>query len=159
MDHIASRPLRWAYALTVLAAVLPVGLASSGWVTLTTGRTPLQAIPLVGPLIFLALGVYRVYRVARVPGTLDSWQTVGVARLCRMVGVFGLYAGAIVGVLNVFSGPLLRLLVGHHREGGIALYAAGVYFALLGVIGLLAVVLFEFSRLQAFEQHTRVPAR
>jgi len=155
MVQIASRSLKWAYALTVLAAVLPIGLASSGWVALTTGGTPLQAIPFVGPLIFLALGVYRVYRVARVSGTLDSWQTVGVARLCRMIGVFGLYAGAIIGVLNVFSGPLLRLLMGHHSQSGIAFYVAGVYFALLSAIGLLALLLFEFSRLQAFEQHAR----
>jgi len=155
MEHIASRSLKWAYVLTVLAAVLPIGLASSGWVALTTGGTPLQAIPIVGPLVFLALGVYRIYRVARVPGTLDSWQTIGVARLCRVIGVLGLYVGAIVGVLNVFSGPLLRLLMGHHSGSGIAFYVAGVYFAMLGGIGLLALVLFEFSRLQAFEQHAR----
>ena len=74
MVQIASRSLKWAYALTVLAAVLPIGLASSGWVALTTGGTPLQAIPFVGPLIFWPLGCTGsiASRACRAPWTLGK---------------------------------------------------------------------------------------
>lgn len=155
MEQIAPRSLKWAYALTVLAAILPVGLTSSGWVALTIGAGPLQAIPVVGPLAFLVLGLYRIYLVVRVPGTLDSRRAMGVARVCRVIGVFGLYFGAAIGVLNLSSRPLLRLLISRPTESGAELYVAGVFLALLGGVGLLAIVLFEFSRLQAFEQHAR----
>ena len=155
MEQTASPSLKWAYGLTVLAIVLPVGLASSGWVGLTTGGSPIQLIPIVGPLLFLALGLYRIYLVARVPGTLDSRRTIGVARFFHVVGVFGLYVGAVIGVLNLFSGPLLRLLISHPSESRVEFYVVGVLLGLLGGLGILALVLFEFSRLQAFEQHAR----
>ena len=154
MNLSASARLKWAYALTVLAAVLPIGLASSGWVALTTGGSSFSAIPIVGPLVFVALGLYRVYLVARVPGTLDSVQVTGPARFLRAAGVCGLYVGAVIAVLNLFSRPLMQLLITNRSESGVEFYVVGVYLALLGGIGVLAIVLFEFSRLLAFERYS-----
>src|SRR5579862_6734399 len=108
MNHPESLLLRWVYCLTILAAVLPIGLASSGWVGLTVGISPLQAVPIIGPLVFIALGIYRVVLVTRVPGTLDSYVVSGAATRLRKIGMFCLYVGAVVGILNWLSGPVMK---------------------------------------------------
>src|SRR5689334_20426012 len=100
MKNKASTTFKVAYCLVVLGAVLPIGLAKSGWVGLATGRGGLSMIfPMLAPLVFLLLGLYRVYLVARVPRVLDSPATAGVASLLRAVGSFALYVGALAAIL------------------------------------------------------------
>ena len=155
MHHRASWPLRTAYVLALLAAVLPIGLASSGWVAMTTGGSPFAFVTYIGPLLFLLLGVYRVIVVLRVPGTLDSPHVTGFAAFLRPVGIAALYFGAVVGLVNLLSRPLTRLIFSRPSDTGVEFYVVGVYLALLGGIGLLGLVFFELSRLFAFETYAR----
>ena len=101
MDLSASKSLKFAYAITILAAVVPIGLASSGWVALAMGGG--MGIPYIGPVIFLILGIYRVVTVVRNPHSLSSYSVKGFANVLRKIGIFALYVGAFVGVASLLS--------------------------------------------------------
>jgi hypothetical protein len=152
MNRQASFPFRLFYCLAVLGTIVPIGLANSGWVRASTGGTLVSLVPFAGPILFLALGLYRVFLVARVPGTLDLPPVAGIASVLRAIGAFCIYAGAVVGILNWVSRPLMRLLVTRPSETGVEFYVAGVYLALAGGVGALGLLLFEFSRLLGFER-------
>ena len=146
--------LKVAYVIVVLAAVIPIGLASSGWVALATGHGG-AAIPYIGPIMFLVLGIYRVVTVFRNPQALYSYPVKGFANVLRKIGVFALYVGALVGIMNLISRPLMAALITHRSENGIEFFVVGVYLAMLSGIGFLGIITFELSRLLSFEEHSR----
>ncbi|MDY0742980.1 hypothetical protein SNE35_00610 [Paucibacter sp. R3-3] len=152
MFQMPSLALRVAYCVVVLGAVLPVGVAASSWVAMARGPGLLSVIPFVGPLLLLVIGGYRVYLVARFPTTLGSLAASGVASLMRKLGMFALYVGALGTALSWASRPLMRALMTSHTESGAEYFAAGMYLALLAGLGLLGVLLFEFSCLLCFER-------
>ena len=152
MNRQASFLFKLFYCVAVLGTIVPIGLASSGWVRASTGASLVGLVPFAGPMLFLALGLYRVFLVARVPGTLDSPSVVGVAAVLRAIGVFCIYAGAVVAILNWISRPLMRLLIARPSETGVEFYVVGIYLALAGGVGVLGLLLFEFSRLLGFER-------
>ncbi|MFZ6642893.1 hypothetical protein ACO0LL_24455 [Undibacterium sp. TC4M20W] len=153
MQLVASRKLKIAYAIALLAAVLPMGLASSGWVALAMGGG--VGIPYVGPIVMLLLGAYRVITVIANPQALISFPVKGVARVLRMTGVFALYIGAAVGMLNLLSRPLMALFLTQKTESGVEFFVAGMILVALGGIGVLGLLCFELSRLLGFEEHAR----
>jgi hypothetical protein len=157
MIHRASWPLKCVYSLTILSAVLPIGLTSSGWVsaTLGGGASPLVVLPVLGPLLFLIIGLYRIWTVARLSGTLSSYETSGVSKVLRSIGIVALYVGALVAIANWASRPVMRMLVTTPSESGVEFYVVGVYLALASGIGVLGLVLFELSRLLSFEAEAR----
>lgn len=143
--------LRIAYAVALLAMVLPVGLAASGWVRMTTGGSPFLIVPYIGPLLLLALAVYRAVVVVRWPNTLACPRASGFASLLRPVGIVGIFIGALVGLVNVLSIPLTKLIFARPSGTGVEFYVVGVYLSMVGGVGLLGLVCFELSRLRAFE--------
>jgi hypothetical protein len=150
MPHIASRALKVFYCLVLISAVLPIGLASSSWVAMAKGPSMLG-----GSFVFLLLGCYRVYLVAKLPRTIDSLKTTGVSEFLRRVGLAGIYFGGFVAVLNILTGPLMRLFMNSRTGSGAEFFAAGVYLNFLGGLGILGLLCFELSRLLAFEQQWR----
>lgn len=146
--------LKWAYGLVVLSAVLPIGLASSGWVALATGGTPF-GVPFLGPVVLLFMGLYRVFLVAKIPGTLDAPETVGLGKALRKVGIFLLVFGAVIGALNLISRPLMLAVPSRYTSGAPVFFVVGMYLSMLGGLGLLGLTMFELSRLLGFEQHAR----
>lgn len=152
MKHVVSPSLKWAYVIVVLAAVIPFGLSRSAWVAMATGGAVPGGIPIVGPLVLLVVGVYRAYMVVKVPGTLKSCPVAGFALALRKIGIVGLYVGAVIGVLNVIGGPLMGALMTRRTESGAEFLVAGLFLAMAGGVGVLALVLFELSRLVGFEQ-------
>lgn len=146
--------LKWAYALVVLSAVLPIGLASSGWVALATGGTSL-GIPFLGPIVLLVIGLYRVFLVAKIPGTLDAPEIAGLGSALRKIGIFLLIFGAVIGALNLVSRPLLLAVPSRFTSGAPVFFVVGMYLSMLGGLGLLGLTMFELSRLLGFEQHAR----
>jgi hypothetical protein len=144
--------LKWAYCLVLLFAVLPLGLAGSSWVALARGGIG-SSLPLIGVLPMLFLALYRIYLVARVPGTLNSYIPGGFARTLRALGVFAIYLGALVSIASLIAGPLIRILMKSSAESGAAYFVAGVYLSMLGRVGTLGLLCYELSRLVAFERH------
>lgn len=155
--HHAGWPLKCAYSIIILSAVLPIGIASSGWVAATLGgsASPLAGLGIAGLLIFLGVGLYRIWTVMWLRGTLDSRETSGVSKIFRVVGILGLYLGALVAMANWVAGPVMRMLVTSPSESGVEFYVVGVYLALLSGIGVSGLVLFELSRLLSFEAEAR----
>ncbi len=143
--------LKVAYCLVLLAAILPFGLAKSGWVGLATGAS-MGLVPFLGPLVFLGLGLYRVYLVARVPGVLSSPEATGLAAFLRAAGTFCLYVGVLASVLSWVAGPLMRAFMKSRTDSGAEFFVVGVYLSLAAGIGMLGLLSFEFSRLLAFER-------
>ncbi len=154
MELPASRSLKIAYALTILAAVVPIGIAKSGWVALATGSGAMGFL-LLGPLLMLLVGVYRLITIFRNPAALSSYAVVGIANLLRKLGIFVIYVGAIVGVIGWVSGPLMAAFMKHRSENGVEFFVVGTYLALLGGIGMIGIFSFEFSRLLGMENHFR----
>ena len=150
MNLKAPTSLKVAYCLVLIGAVVPFGLAKSGWVMLATGG--LASVSFIAPLVFLALGLYRVFLVARVPGVLDSRATAGVDSFLRVLGQFLLYVGALVAVLGWVSRPLMHAFIQQRTDSGAEYFVVGMFLAMAGGVGVLGLLLFEFSRLRAFER-------
>ena len=145
--------LKAAYILVVLSTILPIGLASSSWVSLATGGT--GGIPILGPIVLLLLGLYRIFLVAKVPGTLDAPDVAGLGIALRKIGIILLVVGSVFAALNLVSRPLMLLIPSSARNAAPIFFVAGMYLAILSGLGLLGLTLFEFSRLLGFEQSAR----
>jgi hypothetical protein len=126
MNRQASFPFKLFYCLAILGTIVPMGLASSGWVWVSRGGSLVALVPSAGPMLFIALGLYRAFLAARVPGTLDSPPVARVAAVLRAVGVFCIYAGAVIAILNWIFRPLMRMLVTMPSESGVEFYVVGV---------------------------------
>ena len=152
----APTSLKWAYCLVLLFAALPLGLAASSWVALARGGMG-ASLPFIGVLPMLGLALYRIYLVVRVPDALSSYAPAGFARVLRALGAFALYVGAVVSIVSVVAGPLMRLLMTSRTESGVEYFVVGMYLSMLGGVGTLGLLCYELSRLIAFEQDA--PAR
>jgi hypothetical protein len=148
----ASLPLKVVYVFVVLAAIVPIGLASSSWVGLATGRSARSLLWLVA---LLALGIYRIVLVVRHRDTLDSPEVRGVALLLRWAGIFCLFAGAVGWVVNLVARPLLHSMMTSRSDSGIEFFIVGLFLAILGGLGWSGLLAFEFSRLLGFERQAR----
>ena len=153
MPIYASLPLRWIYCLAIVSAVFPVGV--SGWVTMTMGPSVLASVPLVSPVLLLALGIFRIYQVVTDRDRLDSVEISGLIRLLRIVGLVAMFIGVLYLVLQLGYRPLVSALVDRRSESGVEFYLAGIYVALLSGTGSLGVVLFEASRILGFEAQAK----
>jgi hypothetical protein len=147
-----------AYCLAVLGAVVPIGLAKSGWVALGTGITSILPIRYIGPILLLALGLYRVIVVIRSRSSLNSPTAQGFVAFLRSAGIFLIYIGAISAVLSWISGPLMHSFLRSKTESGAEFFAVGLLLAFLGSTGTLGLLLFEFGRLRSFELYTQEQA-
>lgn len=152
MTQNASLPTRAAYCITLLGAILPIGLAKSGWVALATGPGFVSSVPLLGPVLLLVVGLYRVYGVIRTPRTLDAAPVTGFIAFLRAAGLLLLYLGAIAAILGWAAGPLMHALMRSHAAGGVGFFMIGLIVAVLNQIGVIGLILYEFSRLRGFEQ-------
>jgi hypothetical protein len=152
MSKDASLSTRIAYCLVLLGAILPLGLAKFGWVALATGPSLAGSIPYVGPILFLIIGIYRAYVVARTPSALNAPQSSGFVSLLRSGGTFLLYVGAVSTVLGWLAGPLMHIFMQSRTESGAEFFFVGFIFALLGRVGVIGLLLFELARLRSFEQ-------
>lgn len=155
MNQKPSFNLKIAYCLVLLAAIAPFGLAQSGWVGLAISGAGIGFVPLIGPLVFLCLGLYRIYLVIRVPNVLDSPQATGLAAFLRVAGVFCIYIGVLASVLSWVVGPLMQAFMTTRTESGAEFVVVGLYLSVAGGIGMLGLSSFEFSRLLAFERNAQ----
>ena len=155
MNRPVSLPVNVAYCLVILGAVVPVGLAHSSWVRLATGSPAVTLLPFVGPLVYLLLGGYRICLVVRGPSTLGAPPASGVVAALRAIGTFLLFVGAVISVVNVAAGPLMYAFMPRLTNSGVEYFAVGLYLAFLPPVGVLGLILFEFSRLVAFERAAR----
>lgn len=144
--------LRVAYVVVLLGIMLPIGLASMSWVRLATGG---HFRSVLGIVLVLVVGGWRIYNVLRHPATLDCPRLDGFPRLLRWIGMACLYVGALFGALNLASRPIMSTLVTRPSETGVEFYAVGMYLAMLAGLGLKGLMAFEASRLLAFEQRER----
>jgi hypothetical protein len=151
----ATRSLKWAYVIVVLSMVVPIGAASSRWVALATGGG-MTGIPVIGSVVLLCLGIYRVATVLRSPDALASYQLPGFAGLLRTLGVLALYFGAVVAVVNLAAVPLMMAFLKTHTESGAEYFVVGVFLSLLRGVGALGLVAFELSRMIGFERQGEV---
>jgi hypothetical protein len=148
-----STSLRVLYCLAALSAVFPYGM--SGWVAITMGASSRPGVFLVFPILFLVVGIWRIYSVARYDSTLGSYTYDGTLKILRIVGIIGMVIAVIYLVVRLGSGPWLRSLdrSGDVSTRGIASYVAGVYFSMLGGFATIGIMVFELSRLLGFERH------
>jgi hypothetical protein len=146
--------LKWSYVMVVLSAILPIGLANSGWVSLATGGPSLGG-RLFWSIAIIAIGLYRVFLVLKLPGTLDAPEMKGFCKVVRKIGVFLLVLGAFIGGVNIISIPVLLAVEFRHTSDAPVFFIVGVLLSKFIGLGLLGLTMFELSRLLGFEQHAR----
>jgi len=154
MNQQPSSVLKVAYCLVLVAAILPFGLAESGWVGLVIGGTGLGLVPSLGPSAFICLALYRIFLVTRAPRTLDSPRATGIPAVMRALGIFLLYVGSLSAVSMWIVRPLMSVLLNARTDIGAEFYME-FYAYMAGGIGMLGLALFESSRLLAFERHAK----
>jgi hypothetical protein len=151
MSKDASLLTRISYCIVVLGAVLPIGLSKSGWVAMATGPSLASSIPYVGTFLFLLVGIYRIYVVARSQRSLVAMQSSGFISILRATGIFLLYVGALFTIIGWVVGPLMHAFMRSRTESGAEFFAVGLMVALVGRAGVFGLILFELSRLRSFE--------
>jgi hypothetical protein len=151
VNQPTSLALRLVYGLVLTGAALPFGLAGSSWVGLVVGGVGLGLVPSFGPLVLIALALYRIVLVARNPHTLDVPRAAGLARVLRIVGIVLMYVGALAAVVSWIMRPLMQWLIPERTDLGVEFFTE-LYLYMIGGVGLLGLALFEFSRLLAFER-------
>ncbi len=63
-----------------------------------------------------------------------------------------MYVGVVGTLLSWFGGPLMRAFMTSRTESGAEYFVAGLYLSFVAGIGTLGLLLFESSRLLAFER-------
>jgi hypothetical protein len=154
MKYIAPSYFKVAYCLAILTTVLPVSLARLNFGNLTMGLGSAGLVFLLPLLFKISVGIYRVFLVAKIKGTLNSFTVTGFAKVLRKIGVFCIYVGAAVGVYSWLS-----FLMGDEKlisaiQWGLFL---GLYITSITGMGfaMIGVFLFELSRLVAFENNAK----
>lgn len=153
MAYRSSWPLRIAYIGSILGVVLPVGLSASGWVGLSLGRGGASGVvAALSSIVLVAVAIWRIWVVAADRSALNAPRATGALSAARILGMFLLYVGTVVFVLNLVGRPLMRALVTRPSENGIEYYVAGLYLAFFAGLGSLGLILFEYSRIRSFEK-------
>ena len=148
--------LRVAYCFVILCTILPLGFRFAAWVTLDKKHIYLgSTISFFWPLLFLALGAFRVYWVARFPTALSSPPVSGIAAVLRALGLMAIYVGVFANVLKWLCLLLIKTHVIDQAGAALLSLVLGIYLPLINLItslGLAGILLFEFSRILAFEK-------
>lgn len=143
--------IRLAYILIILSAILPIGWGSWDLAMATVRNEGIYlGLTFFGPIVLFVIGTYRVFLVAKIPGTLDASETEGLRDTVRALGMVLLVVGAAFYALDLISWALMLALPGKFDVLGFYFY-----FPRFIALGLLGLIMFEFSRLLGFEQNAR----
>ena len=148
------RALQMLYVLAVASVfVVPYGAV---WVSLAglvhwRSMSILTSLLSSATVLAAALAVWRIAGVVRDPGRLDAPIERGLLRWCRTLAL-GLMAIGVAGaLLQWIAGPLGLNSFARGGSAGGAGYFIAVWAAFSGSMNLLALMLFETSRLLGFE--------
>ncbi len=147
-----SRAVRVLYVLAVAAVFVVPNVAT--WISLS-GSGHWQSVSILTSFIFSAvvpgLAIWRIVGVVRDPGRLDAPVGHGIYRWCRTLALGFMAVGAAGALLQWTAGPLGLDLLGRGGGAGGAGYFIAVWTAFSSSMNLLALALFESSRLLGFE--------
>ncbi len=147
----ARRSTKVLYLLALVVATLP--FLSSGWVSLTTGRSWAGLLGITSLLIVVA--ICRAVTLLRNAALLDAPTATGLSRWVRFAGIWLMGLGVLVAVAQVAAVPITRALFPRPTENGVEFFVVGMWFALLWGGAPTGLLVFEFSRLLSFEHHAR----
>jgi len=149
----ASTALRWLYCLSIVSIIFPS--MSSGWVNIALGRGPANWFQMTLWIVFVIVGIWRIFQVATEPRTLQSYVYEGPLKVARMVGIVGMVLCVVYLAFRLGYRPLVRTLFPKPSENGVEYFVVGVYLAMIGILAPVGLYLFEFTRLVGFERHGR----
>lgn len=142
----ASKPLKWLYCLTLAAMVVPAGiLGASGAVGMATGGGLMGGGPIISLLLMVGV-VYRIYKVVRVPNTLDSVASSGFGKVLCWLGILLMVVGLGASLLIFSIKPLTLAIFGQAEHIGAAFFVVGFFLYLFSAAGWLGIILFECGR-------------
>jgi hypothetical protein len=158
---LPGRLLRIAYALVLIDILLPSLLPGSGWVQLALGPGSILGGGLAGLLAWLLL-LARLILVVWRPVALQAVPASLPLRWLRRVGFGLMLVGALVWLLKLAAPPLAAMLLaqsGQDATGRLALqFVVAMLLGQLSGIGPLGLLMFELSRLTAFERQGLAPS-
>ncbi|MEO8298193.1 MAG: hypothetical protein ABI574_10360 [Burkholderiales bacterium] len=148
----ASRTVRWLYAATLVGGLVVTRALWLQWPTMSGWFIGMGLVALCGVLLCL----WRAIMVLRRRSTLDAPQARGGVLWLRRVGVVGMAAGALCLLASLALPWVLanwRAIATEHL--GVVGFVVGLFVMLMSVWATGGLMLFEFSRLLAFEQAQR----
>jgi hypothetical protein len=154
MMQPASVALRWIYCLALAVIFYPTVISLLGWIGISHGKGTAGMILAILWILFLALGVWRIFKVATRADTLDSHVYSGIVKVLRVIGIVGMVLSLVYLVFQIGFAAYLSLNPKPGNQGMTA-YVAGLYIALLGGLTPLGLWIFEVSRLFGFERNSR----
>jgi hypothetical protein len=141
------------YLASLLAVLAP--LALSGGLGMA-GMSSVLAVSALMPALIVAVGIWRAVQVIRDRWRLASPPMVRWHRLARTLALWLMSLGAIVLVLRLLATPITRAVLGGARtESGAEFFVVGMVLTLFAGLAPVGLLLFEFTRLSAFEQAAR----
>ena len=144
--------LRVLYSLTLVATVLPIGVAGvSGWTGLTLGTS------MMGPFLLplLAVVLWRVYSVWRHPSTLVRYRAGALGGVLHWAALAEMVAGCLAALVLLLQRPLINALGGVRSEDGIEYYLLQLGAVTIGGLGLQGLIIFEWVRIVGMERYWR----
>ena len=145
--------VRLLYCLAVAGALY--SSASALWTAFANMSGFDYSLGLLGVLWTIALALWRLWQVASSSTRLDAPEYRGAIADLRVLGIIGLAVGAVSLVLNLLIQPLLHALFSHGSENGGLHFIAGQYMYLVKSLAPPGILMFELSRLMAFERRLR----
>lgn len=149
-----SAPIRVVYVLALLAVFSPVALASLvGLARGVGGLGPAPLLLLAPTVLLMALALVRIAQVLRNGRRLAAPREDGATRWIRRLGVLLMSVGVVAFVGQFLAAPIgLALLGSRPSAPGISALVAGAWFAIVGGLAPIGILLFEVSRLADFER-------
>lgn len=144
---------RIVYLAALFTVLLPMAL--SGGLGMGTMSGALAVSGLLSALM-AAVVIWRAVQVIRDRCRLSSPAMVGVHRLARTLALWLMSLGVLVLILRLLAVPITSAVFGGARtESGAEFFVVGMVLTVFAGLAPVGLLLFEFTRLSAFEQAAR----
>jgi len=148
----AAPSVRLIYCLTIAGALY----ASAGMIWSQLPHSSLRFLwPIVGTLWTIAIGLWRLFMVASSSTRLDAPEYGGAIRALRILGIIGLSLSALGFVIRLVYRPILHAIITRPSDDGVEYFVFGLFLQMALAVSPPGILLFELSRLMAFERSQR----
>jgi hypothetical protein len=149
--------LRSVYVIALTSVALPSPTSPWAGLALGGGAPAILGAPM---LVLAAIVIWRIFTVVRDPSRLDSPPLIGAALVLQRIAILTMGLGAIVALARWFVVPIVHAVFSTTRsDSGVEYFVVGLWLALIVPLASIGVMLFEATRLAAFERLQRKQPR
>ena len=136
------------YCLSLLSTMIPIGI---GIKNNTIGILLWLDMDIICPLIIIAICIYRAYLIIKISDIMQPLQSSKFSKILRFIGISLIYTGAVVGFVDWVTVEPLRIINPKYFGDDSLFSVVSSYLMEIGRMGIGGVIIFEFTRLSAYE--------